>query len=189
MSLIMSKERNVTELEGCVLGIIGNKGPCTPYVVRKEFQQSTTAFWSGSAGAIYPLIARLVSQELIKEASPADDARGSKFYILTADGKKILRQWLYQPTSPTVFGTPPDPLRNRIEFLGFLPAQKRESFLAKVKATVEEHLAVVIRESEECDQSNYFDYLSTRGTVLAMRAKLEWIAEITEILDKQKETT
>jgi DNA-binding PadR family transcriptional regulator len=189
MSLKMSKERNITELEGCVLGVIGIKGPCTPYFVRKEFQQSPTPFWSGSAGAIYPLIRRLVSQELIKESSTTNDARGSKLYTLTTEGERILKQWLNQPTSPIVIGTPPDPLRNRIEFLGFLALQKRKSYLAKVRASLEEHLAVVVKDSEECDRSNYFDYLSSRGTVLAMQARLKWIIEITETLDKQKGST
>ena len=183
--LRMHKERGITELEGCVLGIIGIKGPCTPYAVRKEFQQSPTPFWSGSAGAIYPLIGRLVRRELIKEASTTNDARGSKLYILTVKGGETLKLWLNQPTSPIVFGNPPDPLRNRIEFLGFLTPQKRKSFLAKVRATLEEHLAVMVKDSEECDRSNYFDYLSSRGAVLAMQARLKWIVEITEILDKQ----
>src|SRR5215213_1664827 len=166
----MPKKRNITELEGCVLGLIGIKGPCTPYVVRKEFQQSPTPFWSGSAGAIYPLIERLSRQKLIDEISSTDDARRSKRYILTKEGKKILKQWLHQPASSIVTGTPPDPLRNRIEFLGFLTPQKRKSFLAEVRTGLEEHLKDVIKDSEECDRSNYFDYLSIRGVVLAARA-------------------
>ncbi|HEX8736795.1 MAG TPA: PadR family transcriptional regulator [Pyrinomonadaceae bacterium] len=182
----MPKKRNITELEGCVLGLIGLKGPCTPYVVRKEFQQSPTPFWSGSAGAIYPLIERLTRQKLIDESSSTDDARGSKLYTLTAEGEKVLKQWLHQPAAPIVIGTPPDPLRNRIEFLAFLTPRQRKSLLAQVKAGLEEHLKDVIRYSQECDQSNYFDYLSLRGAVLAARARLDWIVEITEILEKQK---
>lgn len=182
----MSKERNITELEGCVLGLIGVKGPCTPYLVRKEFQQSPTPFWSGSAGAIYPLIERLARQKLIDEVPIADDARGTKLYILTAKGKKTLKQWLQQSTSPIVTGTPPDPLRNRMEFLGFLTPQIRKRFLEDVRASLESHLKEAVKDSEECDQSNYFDYLSIRGVVLAAQARLDWIVEIIQILDKQK---
>ena len=182
----MSKERNITEIEGGVLAIIGIKGPCTPYLVRKEFQQSPTPFWSGSAGTIYPLIERLTRGKLISETSQPNDIRGSKLYILTDEGKKALKQWLNQPTSPTVFGTPPDPLRSRIEFLGFLTPQERKSFLAEVRTELEKHLKDVIKNSEECDPSNYFYELSTRGSVFAAQARLDWIVEISEILEKQK---
>jgi DNA-binding PadR family transcriptional regulator len=182
----MSKERNITEIEGCVLGLIGIKGPCTPYLVRKIFQQSPTPFWSGSAGTIYPLVERLTRRKLISETSQPNDIRGSKLYILTDKGKKALKQWLNQPTSPTVFGTPPDPLRHRIGFLGFLTPQERKSFLEEVRAKLEEHLKDAIKVSEECNSSNYFNVLSTRGGVFAAQARLDWIVEISEILEKQE---
>src|ERR1043166_5626247 len=107
-------DRNLNELEGTVLGLIGIKGPCTPYVVRKDFQKSASLFWSGSAGTIYPLIERLARHKLIKHASTKDDKRGGNLYVLTRAGEKALKDWLYQPDSAIVIGIPPDPLRNRI---------------------------------------------------------------------------
>ena len=183
----MSKERNLTELEGCVLGLIGLKGPCTPYVVRKEFLQSPTPYWSGSAGAIYPLIERLSRQKLIEEISSMENVRGGKLYSLTSEGKAVLKRWLYQPTNSMVIGTPPDPLRQRIEFLSFLTSEKRKKFLFEVKMELEEHIKKIINDLEACDQSNYFDYLSTRGVLLAAQARLDWIVEITELLERNKE--
>lgn len=180
----MPEERKITELEGTVLGLIGVKGPCTPYVVRKEFQQSTTPFWNGSTGTIYPLIERLSRQKLIEDVASITDGRGSKLYALTAKGKDILKKWLYQPTASPIIGTPPDPLRNRIEFLGFLTPEQRKTFLKEVKAGLEVQLQNVIKESKEHDQSDYFEYLSIQGGVIAARARLEWIVEISEILDK-----
>lgn len=182
----MPKVRNITELEGTVLGVIGIKGPCSPYLVRKEFLQSSTPYWSGSAGAIYPLIERLVEKDLIKETPSTQNRRGGKLYILTADGESVLKDWLYQPFSASLIGTPPDPLRNRIEFLGLLNPEMRKSFLREVKVGLEEHLKVIITDNENLDQSNYFDYLSFRGAVLATAARLAWIEEAIDILDKQK---
>lgn len=181
---MVSKERNITELEASVLGVIRVKGPCTPYAVRKEFQKSPTPFWSASTGAIYPLIRRLTQQGLISEGSSTNDRRGGKLYVLTRDGKDVLEDWLYQSLTPLVIGTPPDPLRNRVLFLGFLPPKRRKSFLAGVRAGLEKQLKAVIRASEEFDQSNYYDYLSMRGAVLAARARLEWIKEISDIIER-----
>ena len=48
----MAGSRALTELEGAVLGTIKQKGPCTPYAVRREFRSSLTPYWSGSAGNV-----------------------------------------------------------------------------------------------------------------------------------------
>jgi hypothetical protein len=48
----------------------------------------------------------------------------------------------------------------------------RRSFLAKVKVGLEEHLKVIITDNENLDQSNYYDYLSFRGVVLAAEVKI-----------------
>jgi hypothetical protein len=37
-------DRSLSELEGCVLGLVWAKGPCTPYTVRKVFQASRSAY-------------------------------------------------------------------------------------------------------------------------------------------------
>src|SRR5262245_13459166 len=52
----MTSSRNLTELEGTALGVIWAGQPCTPYRVRRVFLDSPSPSWSGSAGAIYPLI-------------------------------------------------------------------------------------------------------------------------------------
>jgi DNA-binding PadR family transcriptional regulator len=182
----MSRERKLTELEACVLGLIKVKGPCTPYVVRKEFEKSPTPHWSGSTGAIYPLFRRLKAQHLIKEKSSTNDNRGGKLYVITGEGDKALEDWLYQALTAQIIGTPPDPLRNRVLFLGLLSDEKRKEFLFQVKEELEAQLKNVITAREDFDQKNFFDYLQMSGTVFAAQARLDWIVKITEILEKQK---
>lgn len=182
----MPTERNLTELEACVLGLIKVKGPCTPYVVRKEFEKSPTPHWSGSTGAIYPLFKRMKAQNLIKEESSTNDRRGGKLYIITGEGDKALEDWLYQVLTPQVIGTPPDPLRNRVLFLGLISQEKRKNFLTRVKDGLEEQLKNVIDGREDFDPGNYFDYLQMSGAVFAAQARLDWIVKITGTLEKQK---
>jgi len=45
----MVRVRQLTELEGCVLGLIRQRGSCTPYTIRRVFLKSPTPHWSGSA--------------------------------------------------------------------------------------------------------------------------------------------
>jgi DNA-binding PadR family transcriptional regulator len=179
----MAKARKVTELEGCVLAVIGTKGPCTPYAVRREFLQSPTPFWSGSAGAIYPLVSRLADQGLIDGTPQRTDSRRSKHYSLTAAGEEVLENWLDQPAASIVIGTPPDPLRNRIEFLVFLPPQTRKRFLNEVRHELEMQIEALAADIEEYDRSNHFEYLAIRGLAFAAKARLDWIVEVTGLLD------
>ena len=79
----MATSRALTELEGTVLGLVWARQPCTPYRVRREFTDSPSPYWSGSAGAIYPLMARLESAGLLRSAPHATGERGSRRYRLT----------------------------------------------------------------------------------------------------------
>src|SRR5262245_25540240 len=118
----------LTELEGTTLGIIGVRGACTPYAVRREFLVSPSPYWSGSAGAIYPLIARLEKRGLIRVADRTADQRSGKLYCLTASGRRTLRNWMGTPLPPEVTGVPPDPLRNRIEYFALLTREEQKAF-------------------------------------------------------------
>ncbi len=51
--------QRLSELEAVVLGLVWSDGPCTAYAVRRTVQASLSAQWSGSAGAVYPAVARL----------------------------------------------------------------------------------------------------------------------------------
>jgi DNA-binding PadR family transcriptional regulator len=180
-----SDKRNLTELEGTVLGLVGIKGPCTPYQIRIEFKQSPSPYWSGSAGAIYPIIERLADQKLIEHVSTKDNLRGGKLYVLTKTGEKKLESWLYQPTSPVVVGIPPDFLRNRIELLAFLTPEVRRNFLRDVAAELENQLEVFFRDCEKARNIDLFAYLSARGSLLHAQARVNWIHEIIDLLDKK----
>src|SRR4051812_11643127 len=103
----MAGSRALTELEGAVLGTIKQKGPCTPYAVRREFRSSPTPYWSGRAGAIYPVVARLARRGLVRAVGPPGDGRGGVVYAVTAAGDRALRRWLGPPFSPLTAGTPP----------------------------------------------------------------------------------
>jgi DNA-binding PadR family transcriptional regulator len=179
----MTATRDLTELEGCVLGLFWELGPCTAYAIRKEFLTSPTPYWSGSAGAIYPLIERLERRRLIRAAKGAEGRRRSKHYSLTTAGREALSRWLGPPLTDATLGIPPDPLRTRMRFLGALPHQLEMSLLTEAEVRLREHLT---RVEEECERyrraGESHACLMARGAVRMLRARLEWVREVIEEL-------
>ena len=187
----MAGARALTELEGAVLGTIRLKGPCTPYAVRREFRSSLTPYWSGSAGAIYPLIRRLEGQGLIRSADGTTGRRRSKRYSLTPGGREALRRWLGPPLADRTLGVPPDPLRTRMRFLGALPPKRKMSFLTQAQRWLPAHLAQVEKESERYRRAGALHaHLMALGAVRVLRARLKWIREVVaELGDSSRRKT
>jgi DNA-binding PadR family transcriptional regulator len=169
----MAGGHGLTELEGCVLGNVREMGPCTPYAVRREFLASTTPYWSGSAGAIYPLIKRLEKRGLLRAVRRTGDRRGGTLYALTAAGGRALGRWLGPPFSPLTTGTPPDPVRTRVGFLGQLTPGRRRAFLAAAEADLSRQLAAGDRAP-----ADEYDRWAIRGWRLMTEARLAWVREM-----------
>lgn len=175
-----------TELEGCVLGVVWEKGPCTPYTIRRVFQDSPSPHWTGSAGAIYPLVARLATRRLIRaDARNPTGRRGAKAYRITPSGLEALKRWLGPPLPEWAIGVPVDALRTRLRFLGALTAQVRKDFLDEAETRLRDHLRVV---EKECRRSRAggdpFAYLVSRGALSMLQARSGWLREVRHTLEK-----
>ena len=118
-----------TELEGCVLGIVWERGPCTAYVIRTVFLESLSPYWSGSAGSIYPLVARLEARGLVAARVEPRGGRSRKELSITPEGVAALHAWL-RPLPEWTGSVPVDPVRTRMFFLGALPPEEQEAFVA-----------------------------------------------------------
>jgi DNA-binding PadR family transcriptional regulator len=117
----------LTELEGCVLGIVWSQGPCTAYAARRVFLDSPSPYWSGSAGAVYPLLVRLEDRGLVRARAHSLGLRASRRFGITPPGRRMLERWLGPPLPDWILGIPMDPLRTRMGFLGALPAQEQSA--------------------------------------------------------------
>src|SRR5262245_28458063 len=173
----------LTELEGCVLGTMGVRGPCTPYAIRREFRASPSQHWSASAGAIYPLVLRLQRKGLVCVKGKTEDGRGGTLYALTAAGERALRAWLSPPCSSEVAGVPPDPLRNRVAFLPLLGPVAQADFFAEAVRGVRAELQRM-RDYAERKKSagDTLEHLVGRGAERMMRARLDWLLETAQRL-------
>lgn len=173
-----SGTRGLSELEGCVLGVIAGAGSATPYAVRRELRESPSSHWSASAGAVYPLVRRLEGARLIAADKAPLDSRGGRSYSLTPAGKRALRAWL---VSGGPAGLPPDPLRTRVAFLGMLAPREARAFVTAALDHVRREQAA-LTSFAAASRGNCLDYFVARGAVLALRARAAWLREVQRAL-------
>jgi DNA-binding PadR family transcriptional regulator len=172
--------RRLSELEAVVLGLVWSDGPCTAYAVRRTVQASLSAQWSGSAGAVYPAVARLQERGLIRSRDQATGKRRSQALEITAKGNRALADWLRPPIDPVSLGIPPDPLRLRLRFLELLSPADRAAFLKEAITEVEITLDRVRKDVRRvrAAKESPFQIAMALGALHATRARLRTLNEL-----------
>jgi len=167
----------LTELEGCVLGLVWSKGPCTAYVTRRVLLDSPSPYWSGSAGAVYPLLARLEARGLVRAQAHSTGRRDSRRFVITPRGRRALERWLGPPLPDWMLGIPMDPLRTRMGFLGALPTARRAQFLADAERQARVHLEASRQEVARARAGgDLYEQLVARGAVASLEVRLAWLS-------------
>ena len=133
--------RELNELEGVAVGIIGENAPCTAYTVRMALKSSPSSHWRASAGAIYPLLERLETEGLIRSVIDENDGRGRKLLHVTRDGQAALSAWIKDIGRPDLISNVFDPIRSRIFFLDTLPLAEQIRFASTTLTALEGVLA------------------------------------------------
>jgi DNA-binding PadR family transcriptional regulator len=172
----------LSEIEGCVLGLLSAEGPATPYATRKVFLQSPNPQWSGSAGTIYPLIERLLRRKLIRSQLCLTGKRRGQRISVTASGSRALKQWLSVPIPEWVAGVPPDPLRTRVRFLGAISDAEQRVFLQNAHQRTRAHLHIVEADCERRRGKGLLQYLVARGALLSMQSRSAFLQEVAHAL-------
>jgi DNA-binding PadR family transcriptional regulator len=170
----MPRSRPLTELEGTVMGVVWAGQPCTPYQVRREFLDSPSPHWSGSAGAIYPLVARLEKAGLVRSEPHATGSRRSRLYRLTPAGRRALVRWMGPPVGDDVVGVPPDPLRARMALLTLFPPAHQREVLREIERRLGEMIARA-RDAEVGLAGAAFSERMSRGAIAMQETRLEWV--------------
>ena len=170
--------RALSELEGVILGLLAG-GPFTAYAVRQFFLRSPSPYWSGSAGAIYPLVLRLQKRGLVTATAVATGRRQAATYRLTPAGRAALRTWLRTDADASIVGVPFDALRSRMRFLHVLDARERRTLVAATLVRAREHLAEIDRDAAaKREAGDRAAYHVARGAQLMMRARVTWLDEL-----------
>lgn len=184
----MTRERkrdleSLTELESCVLAIVAQLEPCTPYAVRRYLAESRSSFWSASAGAIYPLLRRLEQGDLLAVEESDFGSRRKRSYRLTPKGRRGLTTWLSAPVSESAAAHTHDPLRTRVFFLDELPTKQRRAFVEDAIAKSEHALRDQREELASLrPQPSVWEVHGREGAIAELKARIAWLRRILESL-------
>ena len=86
--------------------------PMSGYDIKKRVEQSISNFWSESYGQIYPILKRLVDEDLVTKTVERQSGKPDRHvYALTGEGREELHRWLGE---------------------GFVPKVERNEFLLKL---------------------------------------------------------
>lgn len=170
-----------TDLEHCVLGVIWLCGPCSAYSVRKEFEQSPSAYWSASTGSIYPVVKRLTAAGLVTAAS-VEDGRRTRDLKITESGLKALRRWISLMDRASTAATY-DPVRTKFTFLDAMPAADLRVLIETAAAETTLRIAE-LREREDrlTDRQHRMERIAMRGARYELEARLRWLTAISDEL-------
>ena len=185
MSRKKDSTHSPTDLEAAVLGTLWREGPCTAYVVRKSFVDSPSPKWSGSAGAIYPLLKRLEEKKLIHSTTNDSTKRKQRDYKTTRQGMVVFRRWLQNLDFDNDLGLVHDPLRLKILFLEALPAKES---IQLVERAIEGIQTKIVQLKLDCNkntlESNPGVYFASRNALLLTKARLTWLNEMASHFSK-----
>jgi DNA-binding PadR family transcriptional regulator len=178
----MPTPSKLTEVEGCALGVVWQRGPCTAYEVRMEFAVSSTPRWSASAGSIYPALKRLLARKLVEAAAEDWGPRSKTRFAITRRGLAALYQWIGPPLAAELAGPTFDPLRTRSCFLGAMSRSERARFVAQaLRATGAALAALRPIAALPCAEGD-FEAMSLRGAVFELEARVRWLDELSRSL-------
>lgn len=91
-----------TKSKYAVLGML-SICPMSGYDIKKRIEGSISNFWSESYGQIYPILKRLVSEQLVTKAVERQSGKPDRHvYALTERGRKELQHWLSEGVVPKV---------------------------------------------------------------------------------------
>ena len=81
-----------------VLGLIGLRGPSTPYELKRAAGRSVSYFWQFPHSQLYSEPERLAKEGLLA-VEREDGGRNRKTYALTGAGRRALHDWLQAPNA------------------------------------------------------------------------------------------
>ncbi|MHC4976539.1 MAG: PadR family transcriptional regulator [Planctomycetota bacterium] len=164
-------------MEYCVLAVIWRRQPCTGYTIRKVFLSSFSSAYSGSAGAIYPLLGRLVKHELLRAEDAQTGKRKSVMHCLTEEGHRVLTEWLKErPRPEDTVGL--DPVRVKLRFLGAIPRDERpaviDTLLEQMNTSVRE-IELYKADPEGEFQNDPFFHEAFQFALEMHKARIDWL--------------
>jgi DNA-binding PadR family transcriptional regulator len=178
----MTPRPNQTEI--AVLGAL-SVAPLTGYQVRETIRDVLGHFWSESFGQIYPTLARLEAEGLIRRGGA--DRTGSSTFSLTPAGAERLRERLGEPVVPQA---PRNGLMLRLFFGRQLGSERCRALVVEARDRAQATLATfaairdeIAGEAEHTADAPFWLITVSAGEHSA-RATVAWADETLDALDE-----
>lgn len=176
--------RRLSDLECFTLGLVWETGPCSAYDIRRRLVDSPSSQWSGSAGAIYPLVRRLEKRGLLSSGASATGRRRRRLYSIRPAGIKALQAWIGPPLHADAVTVAHDPLRSRARFLGAATPGQRRKFVDAADGALDEVARRVARwHGLYAGKGSAIAAALTRSGELDITARRTWLTEIRRALE------
>ena len=94
----MSSEIRLTPTSYIVLGLLSAAGEATPYELKQVVAASLADFWSIQHAQLYSEPERLAKAGHLSERREKGGRR-RRHYKVTASGRRVLKEWLEEPTA------------------------------------------------------------------------------------------
>src|ERR1019366_8460690 len=175
-------------LELALLGLIAEQHPRSGYDLMQTFRASMVHYWHAHPGQIYPTLERMerdgsiAGREIIQRGRP-----NKRVYSITAEGRRMLLEWLESPYEPFKMKHPPLLKSRFLEHLGADGAREKFAEMRRAMASYLEVLrgydrAIVEKGAAYKDVNQMFVYFTLRRGIEFARSEVEFcdwaIAEI-----------
>jgi DNA-binding PadR family transcriptional regulator len=156
-----------------VLGMLA-LGRQTGYDIKQFVDKTTRNFWAASYGQIYPELKRLEAQGLVKGRKEPTGERARTVYDLTADGRRVLEEWLASDDQ-LVFEDRDEGML-KLFFSDLLPERRIENIRA-MREVHERKLASLRAIEERARQGRPGPYLTLQLGIGITEFVIDWCEE------------
>jgi PadR family transcriptional regulator, regulatory protein AphA len=154
-----------------LIGLLAREGPQTGYQLTKAFDRSVNFVWHAVHGQIYPELARLAEDGLIRQTGTGP--RGAKTYAATRAGIAELRRWITEVEPGR--GTRNEVLL-RTFFVHLVEPDEAEAFFRREAEEYRLELAVLEAFAAEGAETTAqrASALTVDAGIRVLKARIEW---------------
>jgi DNA-binding PadR family transcriptional regulator len=155
-------------------------GPASAYEVRRRIGDSVGFFWQESFGQLFPTLAQLEQEGLVRGHDVHEGRRRRRDYAITPAGRSVLAAWLAE--SPMT-----QPERNELLLKVFFASEgdpdALRSFVETAEAQAAEQLIVLrdiearLRDARANDPRARYRLLTVRYGIIGLEALRAWARE------------